>query len=218
MGYRGKLEERERARELRARSWTLVEIADELGVAKSSVSVWTRDVDFVPRPRNRGHASHKPHPLTLKKRAELQRCRDEAVRFADSLTNRDLQLFGYALYVGEGAKTEASGLRLANTSPDVMLVFLRWLRMFFEIDERRLNARLYLHEGLDLETAEAYWSELLSIPRERFHAAYRPVQRSSFKASKHQLGCVSVGYTDVSVFRRVMATGRQITSTLAIPG
>jgi transcriptional regulator with XRE-family HTH domain len=48
MGYGGKSVERERARELRAQSWTLQEIADELGVAKGSVSVWVRDVEFTP--------------------------------------------------------------------------------------------------------------------------------------------------------------------------
>jgi hypothetical protein len=49
MGYAGKVEERERARELRAQSWTLQEIATKLKVSKSSVSLWVRDVDFVPR-------------------------------------------------------------------------------------------------------------------------------------------------------------------------
>ena len=37
MGYRGKVDEQNRARDLRAQSWTLDEIAAELGVAKSSV-------------------------------------------------------------------------------------------------------------------------------------------------------------------------------------
>ena len=55
MGYGGKWVERERARELSAESWTLLEIAQELGVSKASVSVWVRDVEFVPKPRNRGH-------------------------------------------------------------------------------------------------------------------------------------------------------------------
>jgi hypothetical protein len=36
MGYRGKVAERERARELRAQAWTLKEIASELGVSRSS--------------------------------------------------------------------------------------------------------------------------------------------------------------------------------------
>ena len=51
MGYRGKVVEQERARELRAKAWTLQDIATELGVSKSSVSLWVRDVEFEPQPR-----------------------------------------------------------------------------------------------------------------------------------------------------------------------
>ena len=36
--------------------------------------------------------------------------------------------------------------------------FLAWLRRFFEVDESRLRLRLYLHEGLDLDAANAFWS------------------------------------------------------------
>ena len=46
MGYRGKLREREEARRLRAEGYTLLDIARQLGVSKSSVSVWVRDVEF----------------------------------------------------------------------------------------------------------------------------------------------------------------------------
>ncbi len=40
--------EQERARALRAEGYTMPEIATELGVSKSSVSLWTRDVEFAP--------------------------------------------------------------------------------------------------------------------------------------------------------------------------
>ena len=46
MGYRGKVAEQNRARDLRAQAWTLQEIADELGVWKGTVSTWVRDVEF----------------------------------------------------------------------------------------------------------------------------------------------------------------------------
>ena len=47
--------ERERPANFAPKSWTLLDIATELGVSKASVSVWVRDVEFVPKPRNRGH-------------------------------------------------------------------------------------------------------------------------------------------------------------------
>lgn len=105
MGYRGKLEERERARELRAQSWTLEAIADELGVSKSAVSLWVRDVDFVPRPRNRGHPAGPKHPMRLKKEAEIERCRVEADEWVGLMSERDLAMFCLGLYAGEGSKT-----------------------------------------------------------------------------------------------------------------
>ncbi|MCB0866881.1 MAG: helix-turn-helix domain-containing protein [Solirubrobacterales bacterium] len=47
---RAKTEERNRARKLRSKGWSLREIAAELGVALSSVSTWVRDVP-IPQPK-----------------------------------------------------------------------------------------------------------------------------------------------------------------------
>ena len=65
MGYRGRVEDRERARQLRADAWILQQIADELGVVKSTVSLWVRGVGFTPRRRNRGAPSQRVDPSHL---------------------------------------------------------------------------------------------------------------------------------------------------------
>ena len=72
MGYRGKVTEQEQAREMRARSMTLQDIATQLGVAKSSVSLWVRDVEFVPSPRRTG-AQRRPHPFHEAKLAQIRK-------------------------------------------------------------------------------------------------------------------------------------------------
>ena len=213
MGYRGKVEQRRRARELRARSWTLQEIATELGVSKGSVSTWVRDVEFEPRPRNRGHPAGAQHPMRLKKEAELESCRREAEQWVGEMSERDLLMFGAALYVGEGAKTERSAVRMANTSVVVMRVFMRWLRRNFDIDEHRLRARLYLHEGLDVDQATRFWSTQLGIPTRQFQQPYRPTT-----TTKHPMGCVTVMYSSLSTHRRVMALNEAIASALDDPG
>jgi len=80
MGYRGKLKERERARQLRAAAWTLQAIADESGVAKSSVSLWVRDVSFTPRPVGGSRARRLgPNVLQRRKQDEIERLMEEAV-------------------------------------------------------------------------------------------------------------------------------------------
>jgi hypothetical protein len=108
MGYRGKVAERERARELRAEGWALQDIADELGVSKSSVSVWVRDVGFVPRPRRRTARARGPSALTLAKQAQIDALMAEGRERIGRLDERDLLIAGTALYAGEGAKTDGA--------------------------------------------------------------------------------------------------------------
>ncbi len=161
MGYRGKTVEQERAKELRADAWTLREIAAELGVATSSVSLWVRDVQFEPRPR-RGARRRGPNALQRRKAAEIADLREEGRRRLAGLTDRELLVAGTALYAGEGDK-RGGMVSFVNSDPRMIVFFLGWLRLFFEIDESRLRARLYLHEGLDLDGALGFWSELTGI-------------------------------------------------------
>ena len=215
MGYAGKFVERERARELRSQSWTLQEIADELNVAKGSVSVWVRDVEFTPKPRNRGHAAHRPHPLHVKKLAELERCRLEAEALVGQLTSRDLQMFVLGLYAGEGSKTTGS-VSMANTNPVLLRAFITWLRQQFDVDEARLRVKLYLHDELDLEVATTHWSRVLEIPEAQFRQPYRAASDPSRRRSKHVHGCATVLYSCTLTHRRVMAMIEAITSPFAI--
>src|SRR5918995_1722499 len=64
-----------------AQAWTINEIVAQLGVSKSSVSVWVRDVEFdaATRParsvtnRNRGARNRRPNRLQQRKQAEIRR-------------------------------------------------------------------------------------------------------------------------------------------------
>ena len=187
MGNGGKFVEREQARRLRAQSWTLQQIADELGVAKGSVSVWVRDVDFVPKPRNRGHSSHQPHPLHVKKLAEIKRCKAEADQLFARLTPRERDLFALGLYAGEGEKSDKR-VSMANTNPVYLRVFVTWLREEFVVDEARLRVRLYLHDGLDVDESNEFWSVALAIPVGQFQKPYRAEANETIRGSSHLSG------------------------------
>jgi hypothetical protein len=54
------------------------EIAEELGVSRSSVSSWTRDVAFDPTARRSRRTDRRPrgsdHPLRRRKEAEIAGC------------------------------------------------------------------------------------------------------------------------------------------------
>ena len=103
MGYRGKTVEKERARDLRAESWTLQAIASELGVSRSSVSVWVRDVRFEPKPRHRP-IFRNPSSLHLAKLAQIEEMNALGVARIGVLSDDAFLAAGVALYAGEGSK------------------------------------------------------------------------------------------------------------------
>lgn len=173
-------------------------------MARSSVSLWVRDVEFEPRPpRRTGPRRRGPNKLQRRKHAEIERLLAEGRDRIGRLTEKEFLVAGAALYAGEGFKTPG-GVGFANTDPRMVVFFCAWLRRFFEVDERRLRVRLYLHQGLDLEAAERFWSQLTAIPTEQFGAPYRAVADQTRRRSKHPMGCATVRYGCSRTHRAVM--------------
>ena len=217
MGYRGKLVERERARRLRATGLPMADIAARLGVSRSSVSLWVRDVPFEPRPRVTLGRRREPNALQRRKQAEIDRLLAEGRDRVGRLSEREFLVAGVALYAGEGSKGDGN-VRFANSDPRMIGFFCSWLRRFFEIDESRLRVHLYLHQGLDLAAAIAYWSALTSIPPTQFLKPYRAVPDPSIRHAKHVHGCVSIRYSCSATHRTTMGLVAALLGDTAIPG
>ena len=124
MGYRGKLAERQQARQLRRTGLPLVEIAARLGVARSSVSLWVRDVEFDPLPRPPRGRRRAPNALQRRRQAEIDRLVEEGRARIGRLTEHEFLVAGVALYAGEGSKRDGA-VKFANTnSPDGRVLLL----------------------------------------------------------------------------------------------
>jgi transcriptional regulator with XRE-family HTH domain len=190
MGYRGKVAEQEQARRLRAEGHTMLEIANHLGVSKSSASLWTSDVDFMPRAPLRQYQSGKrsEHPFHVAKIRQIQELDADGLARLGVLDEQAFLAAGAALYAGEGSKSEGE-VRFANTDPRIVRFFCEWLRHFFDIDEGRLRVRLYLHQGLDLEAAVVLGEDhRLSPPS----GSGRRTGRSQMRASARRSTCTGV--------------------------
>ena len=204
---RSKRLEQDQARALRALGWSLPAIEAELGVSRSSVSLWCRDIEVPPgewtRRLRAPAAGRKKNPLQAAKEAEIERLHAEgAARLAD-LSEREHLIAGVALYAGEGTKG-GNALGFANTNPEMVRFFCAWLRRHFDIDESRLRMRIYLHEGLDLDATQRFWSEVSGVPVAQFRAAYRAVPDPTIRKAKHLQGCAYVGYSCATTKRTIM--------------
>lgn len=165
--------EREEARRLRREEGLSVkEICKLLGVAKSSVSVWVRDIELTPEQRE-VLSLRRPHEKGRHKGAIANRNKGLARRKQYQENGRlkareadPLHLAGCMLYWAEGSKTRKM-LDFSNSDPDMMRLYLRFLRESLQINPSDIVLRIscYLGNGITVQEIENYWLELLDLPR-----------------------------------------------------
>jgi hypothetical protein len=175
---RAKDDLREKARELRARGYTYAEIVAELGVAKSSVSLWTRDLPRVGRLssteiRERSAESRAAYWASERPRREAlrQAIRDEAFADVGPLTDREVVIAGAVAYWCEGAKNKgprrSDRVVFINSDPRLIKFFLRFLDVI-GVSPDRLVCRLQIHESADVAAAEQFWMDVTGLPVDQF--------------------------------------------------
>jgi transcriptional regulator with XRE-family HTH domain len=165
---RAKDAEREEARRLRAQGLTYPVIAQKLGVSKSSVSLWVRDL---PHPADRmTHEEWRERSAEARRRYwEAERPRREAKRAAarakaaaeiGNLSPRETLIAGAVAYWCEGSKNKPSyrhdRVVFINSDAGLIRFFLRFLDAA-GVTPDQLIYRLYIHESADIEAAQRFW-------------------------------------------------------------
>jgi transposase len=105
---------RSEARKLRAAHLSLKAIAARLKIAKSTASLWLRDMPSAPAMARGRHGNKKLGNQSHQRSVEaLSRWRREADQLWCSYRTEPLFMLGLGLYWGEGSKTTKS-LRICN--------------------------------------------------------------------------------------------------------
>ena len=203
-----KLAEHEEAIQLRRRGVTYQEIMQRLGLTKSTLWRWLKAEGLVD-----GQSQHYTERRLLaqkKAAASVHRIRvnrtqaimSTAHRDIGSLTFRELQVIGTALYWAEGAKQKPHNVgqrvAFANSDPGMLHVFLVWLQRVCQISIDRLTFELYIHESADVEGAQKFWSTTLHVIPDQFH-----IRLKRHKVTRHRknIGATYVGLVRISVKR-----------------
>ena len=167
-----------KARDLRARGYVYNEIAAELGVSKSSVSLWVRDM---PRPGRLGSEEWSKCKAAgtvaywqaegLRREARRQAIRDLAVAEIGALSDREVLIGGAIAYWCEGEKNKphrrSDRVSFVNSDPGLIIFFLTFLAVAGILPDR-LICRVLIHESADVAGAQRFWQGITQIPAEQF--------------------------------------------------
>lgn len=75
---------------------------------------------------------------------------------------------GLGLYWGEGDKQTKNTIRLANTDPELIKAFIKFLLTICQLDKRKLIYSLICFNDSNPEEVRAYWAKELRISKEKF--------------------------------------------------
>jgi transposase-like protein len=210
--------EKVQAISLRKSGYSIKDIARELGVAKSSVSVWVRDVELSPEEYMRLRANPFSEAAVEKRRQTriineeskrnlvITRAQEQISRISD----KDLFLIGVMLYWAEGGKTQRM-VRFSNGDPNMIKIMMAFFRRVCEVPEGKLRGYIHIHPHLDHIVAEKYWSDVTGIPLDQFFKTYtKPNKSSQNKKDTLPYGVLDIYVLDTKLFLKITGWARGI--------
>ena len=170
---------KEAAKKMRKSGISISDIALDLGVAKSTVSFWCKDIvltEFAIRKiKTKGKINSVRGLLRYaesKRRERIERNvlqKQEGVKILGLVSNRDILMIGLGLYWGEGYKYENGELGFTNSSPFLIRFYFKWLKLW-NIEKDSLIFRLTINEFFrrNESTIKFFWVNFLGIKKEQF--------------------------------------------------
>lgn len=201
------------ARKLRKKGVSVKKIAQYLEVAKSSASIWTRDIILTVKQleklRNAMlHGSElgriKGALIQKERRFKfIEESRNQGIAELSSINERELLIAGLALYWGEGSK-KSQEVEFCNSDPKMIQFLLLWLKKCFKIMPNEIKCCVginQMHRNRE-KIVRDYWSKISDIPISQFRkTSLKKVKNSKvYENFNEHYGTLSVIVTKPSRF------------------
>lgn len=218
--------DKQKAFALRLSGKSYREISQVLHIPKSTLSSWFSNVQLSEEVRNKINAKGREKSIQLllarnKKQTELAIKRNHTIKkeFAGdigTISDRELLLVGVALYWAEGHKKlfvkngrelTSHAVSLTNSDPELIRIFLRFIREICKVDEAKIRASIRMFDHQNEDHLIRYWRDVTGIQKENFGKVYVGVSRSSQgKRPYNRLpyGTIQIRVSDTKLFHGII--------------
>ena len=207
-----KLEEKNLAINLRKQGWSMNEIKSKIGVSKSSVSLWVRNIQLTDSQKKELSQKGLTKESIEKRRttrlgrenARRQIIVDNAKKEIFGLSDQELKLIGIALYLGEGGKANRGSVQLSNGDPRIIKLMMKFFKRVCKVPKEKFRAHIHIHPHLDIKKAENYWSSISGIPLKQFYKTYsKPNKSSQSKKNSLPFGTFDIYVHSTELFLKI---------------
>lgn len=201
-----------KALNLRLKGKSYGEIKKTLGVPKSTLSGWFKDLELpasaqeILKEKDRKGRTHlveynkrRTRRIQIKNYKTLESHKKQI----QALSKYELKLVGSVLYWAEGHNKDVTGkgheVCFTNSDSDMIKLYLRFLREIICVPEDKLRADIHIYPSINKEKALRFWVGATNIPREQFRIT-QCISRASKR--KRPLNSLPYGTLKLSVGKR----------------
>ena len=222
---------REQSLRLRLQGHSYNEINRKIGVPKSTLSGWFSDLVLSQKAQARLNERKSIGTEVLIKRNKMQThharqrmyaTQNKAASEIGSLTKKELLLLGTALYWAEGYKRlrvingkerTHHTISFLNTDPEMIFLFIRFLREILSIPISSIRTRMRLYPHINEKESLRYWMDVTKLPSDNFRKAIFLISKASqSKRPYNRLphGTLQIEVADTQKFHSIMGWIRGI--------
>ena len=152
------------------------------------------------------------HGFHIRSHAEAMALRRQRRFRYDARGKEALEIAALCLFWAEGTRFKKR-VEITNADPEVIKLFLRFLREVCNVEEGALRCRIQLHDESKYQKALHFWSQATGIPISQFMKRFLKPNKGG--KPKHPLGIVSVYCNDTELYEEL--TSRIVQIPFMIP-
>jgi hypothetical protein len=190
-----KTSERDTARKLRSEGYSVREIERLFGVARSTASLWVRDIELTPEQRE----ALRIRPRAVRTDFRRKREHYQADGRATARRGEALHASGCMRFWAEGSKN-VNTAQIANSHAALLRLAATFLRPYFGVpDEKfRVMCNLFADHVERQHAVEQYWFDALELPRSCLTKTM--VNHYSRSSQRKRRGTLPYGTRRISVY------------------
>lgn len=205
---------KEEAMTLRRSGMSMTVIERRLGIARSTLSGWFKEIplneaqrtrlmknsqDGWKKARERAVESHR-----AQKALRLLEAKTQALKTLDQieLTDEVLDLAFAMLYYGEGAKSGTTSI--ASSDPKILRFVLYVLNRNYAVTPKMIRCDLHLRMDQDGDTLKQYWASQLRLPLECFRYVAFDKRSEGKPTYERYKGVCVIACHRVAIQRKIM--------------
>lgn len=201
---------------LREKGFSIRRIEKNLGIPRSTLSGWLKEVKITQKQKNSLLQDWKDGLTKARQKAiiwhntkkeerikEAKKAATETLNGIDTENTNIIELALAFLYLGEGTK-KSPQTALGSSNPNILKFFLSAIQKIYGLDVKELRYELYLRADQKPDEIKAFWSKALRVPTDSFKWINIDKRTKGIKTYPDYKGVCSIQCGHVAIQRKLL--------------